>query len=567
MRSCCPALFLLLTTIGLLSAHSNLAAQDLPAPPPAAPRDLLRILDVVPIELQREVTLEGAIDQVARPADLTALVGLATPVAKTRDAIHNPNAHWTVYHLDQEAREPVRLAIVETAYGTQLLTLGQPRLLFVPTERTSLTPRPVAGGTEAPAAVPPASSPPAQLPAPPSAAPPSAELPSPAPPQPAGGGPMLRPASLQQPVPETESASDQPGAPAAGEAAPLDHYKVYEVIEQRCVKPLGKKVDLCGWHLKEPGVTLMMPRYLAVPVAKTHADQRHEILRGDELLAIYETDCNPQCSGAAEASDQFGRHLLSLCDTDLLAVPATARFVPPPTGLDHFLLENLDPVKVEHTIRLQGLFDLESREATVNWLSHLGTSVRVSGFERLDPAARLTTYIIEQEFPDPVRTVRVWNEFGEQELYLGRPIHLLVPAREQGAAAGSQLDHYKCYLVLRSCCGGPHAVSVTDPDGVDRTVAVTIPKLYCVPVTKTREGVVEEQKTPRNHLVLYGITHRNRTAQTNVEDQFGAQQVTLRTGVLLGVPSLLLNTFPPIPKPPAAAEVPGEQSVSLEGEN
>ena len=209
----------------------------------------------------------------------------------------------------------------------------------------------------------------------------------------------------------------------------------------------------------------------------------------------------------------------------------------------------------------------------------------MSGFDVIDPNARLTSYAIEQQFPDPVRTVRIWNEFGEQELYLGRAMHLLVPAREtggdgsaaierelgaEGGEAGAnggeagRLEHFKCFIVLRSCCVGPHRITVTDPDGVDRSVAVTTPRLFCVPVSKKRDGAeaVEEVSTHRNHLVMYAITRRDRVVETKVTDQFGANGVTLRTGVHLGVPSLLLKSFPPLPSRPSVEAAEGEQSVS-----
>jgi hypothetical protein len=322
------------------------------------------------------------------------------------------------------------------------------------------------------------------------------------------------------------------------------------------------RFNLLGAYGLETGVEVTRPRFLAVPLVKMHDGTTHEVHSPQRYLTIYATQpADARLDATVRVVDQFGTHQLCLCSADLFAVRSTARYVAPPAGLDTVLVRDVVDVDFQEEVHLQGVWDKSPIKTRLSKLTVMGSAVQVDGVPPVAANARYTGYVLSQDFPDPVRTVRIWNQFGEQELSLGRPVHLLVPARPSGEqAGGSRLDHYKCFVVLRSCCGERRPVTITDTDGVDRAVKVGFPKFFCVPVAKQRGDVNEAINEARNFLTLYDIACDTPGVAAEVVDQFGTYELDVRRSVLLGLPSLQLEVFPPVG--PSTLPPPAETSVS-----
>jgi hypothetical protein len=206
--------------------------------------------------------------------------------------------------------------------------------------------------------------------------------------------------------------------------------------------------------------------------------------------------------------------------------------------LDYFKFYDVANQRVGDRITLQGQFDKEPEVVQVlvlDLFGHVVTKNRESVFE---PAARLAWYSLFDPVPEPTRRVVIENQFGAQNLVIGRAGALLVPSRTYGPRSTfpERLDHFKVYRVLD---GKPvdKVVSLKDPFGA-KDVAVSTPFAFGVPVTKHHGSITTSIQNKDAHLVIYRITPHSTGWSLRARDQFGLREIQASRAVLLAVPSL-----------------------------
>ncbi len=207
--------------------------------------------------------------------------------------------------------------------------------------------------------------------------------------------------------------------------------------------------------------------------------------------------------------------------------------------LDHFKVYLVEPHEVEYKVELMGQFDKEPKVAVLRRLSHFAVVVRKNKEEIIDKNAHFTVYDIRQEVEEPTRVVKITNQFGDQKFRIGQPIGMLVPARkvEEGLEFPKELDHYKCYAVLRGAEPVDKEVALADQFRKDE-VKVGAPRIFCVPVIKVHKDKKYAIHNERDHLTFYAITPTPDTEKTRgVVDQFDDRRLRITRGILLGVPS------------------------------
>ncbi len=327
----------------------------------------------------------------------------------------------------------------------------------------------------------------------------------------------------------------------------LDHFKGYEVTDCRPVNRVVSLLDPSG--ICESHVPVLKPRYVALPVEKTHDGNVTEITDPDRCLAFYEIQSTSEPLVTVGIEDQFAQCDVCLRKAVLLGTPSRVTLIDTATDLDNFQVYDARDVPVEEVVKLQGPFEQDARQALAHLMTSAATPVGIDGADVIDTRAHFTWYAINDSSLDPVRTVTIWNRFGEQRLNLGRAAVMLVPAGVDGAAAPADLDHYKGYLVLNSSDFRPEFVDLEDAFKVSEQTEVRGPALFCVPVTKThgdaQSGPIQRV---RDHLTFYGtdgglVTDRS----LGLRDQFGAYETELTKRIMLGVPTMRLDVFPPIP--------------------
>lgn len=340
----------------------------------------------------------------------------------------------------------------------------------------------------------------------------------------------------------------------AGSAPPvgLDHYKVYEVRQTKCVDRGNHFVDLQDSLGEDKQVEVRFPRYFAVPVAKTVGGQRFPIQNAEEHLTIYEIPERKYSVGQWQVEDQFGTRDLTIETSELLCVPSRLREITPPQGVDHFQIYDVIDQPIDHQLPLRGQFDRASVETRLHRLTHVATAARKNDEPLVNEDAHFTVYQISQQVADPIRMVQAWNQFGEQQLWIGAAHQMLVPAQRPAGNALDEIDHYVCYPVVRRCSFAPTRVTLDDRWGDPREVSVTTPMWFCVPVTAGQGEIHNEL----NHLVIYRISprHEPEPAEVEVEDRFGIWELTLRQSVMLAVPTLKFEFFPPLAEVAEATE-------------
>jgi hypothetical protein len=141
-----------------------------------------------------------------------------------------------------------------------------------------------------------------------------------------------------------------------------------------------------------------------------------------------------------------------------------------------------------------------------------------------DPTAHMNCYRLQEEHFENIDVI-VTNQFGEQKLTVRRVDSLCVPAIKDGIPSDLDINHYKCYSVLRARGQKrfeQREVTLEDQFEFKNTI-VKRPKLLCNPVDKNGEPV----PSPESHLVCYSITDaagQDRFDRTpvEIEDQFNS---------------------------------------------
>ena len=180
----------------------------------------------------------------------------------------------------------------------------------------------------------------------------------------------------------------------------------------------------------------------ALMVGVGGAARAHHVI--DHYKVYNVADDDPIGVSNVNVSDQFGSSLLALQGVNFLANPVAKQIAP---GIPNFPGQLFYPD--EH----------------LNW------------------------YFISPQEPQPPRSIRVDNQFGEQSVDLGDAIFVLLPAIKDNEISNGGIilnQHFKCY----QAAGAPPGVTVNlqDQFGVMNGVEVGPPSIFCNPAEKTPSG-------------------------------------------------------------------------------
>lgn len=226
----------------------------------------------------------------------------------------------------------------------------------------------------------------------------------------------------------------------------------------------------------------------------------------------------------------------------------------PKFPLDHYKFWKVDGGKpAGKPVMLKGQFDRRPWKTVVKMPEYIANPVNKK--RRDTPEQPIQNeklhYVAYSIDPDPNQPppplIEVTNQFGTKRPWrLQRAMWLLVPAdkRLEGAADNPPKgDHFVCYAAE----GAQAQIPVTLMDQFDKLmekpedVRDFAPALFCVPVSKQREGKpTEEIHDERTHLAIYRIasTKVTKPIPISTNDQFGPQKLNVLYSEYLGVPSL-----------------------------
>lgn len=209
--------------------------------------------------------------------------------------------------------------------------------------------------------------------------------------------------------------------------------------------------------------------------------------------------------------------------------------------LDYFNIYDVANQQAGYVVGLQGQFDKDPEQVQLTYLNFFGNPASKNGEPMHDKNAHLTWYNIMDPTPDPTREVVFQDQFGKQEIYIGRAYGLLVPTWkiEPGSAFPKTLDHYKVYQILH---GEPVMKDVTLEDQFGKmAVKVYYPMFFAVPVKKWYQGQTFGINNADAHLVIYR-TYPNTVQKTiRTRDQFSNRIQNVFRSVLLGSPCKKLD--------------------------
>lgn len=227
----------------------------------------------------------------------------------------------------------------------------------------------------------------------------------------------------------------------------------------------------------------------------------------------------------------------------VLALAAPVGAAPP---LDHFQIYSVKSVPAPFEVGLLDQFGPAFKPGKLQAITFFANPTRkVAGNTTVgisDANAHLTWYTLLQAQPEPVRTVRFKNQFGQHSVDIKDPRALLVPTQKT-SHAGSEfprsLDHYKCYRVVKvNTAPPPPKVTLGDQFGTRQNVQVGPPALFCTPAWKERKG---EKPTAlfdeKDHLAIYKLPAAPKPLGIKTKDQFGEHQLNVLSSVMLAVPT------------------------------
>ena len=161
----------------------------------------------------------------------------------------------------------------------------------------------------------------------------------------------------------------------------------------------------------------------------------------------------------------------------------------------------------------------------------------------VDPNAHLTWYRIEQQDePEPKRTIRFRNQFGDNSVDTGEPRFLLVPAQkttDPDSQFPENLDHYTCYQVdeVHTAPEGV-LVDLEDQFGSQQGVPVGAPLFFCPPALKeTASNPPGQLHNKEDHLAVYQLGPLSAVVEARAKDQFGEWDLRAEEVAFLAVPS------------------------------
>lgn len=218
---------------------------------------------------------------------------------------------------------------------------------------------------------------------------------------------------------------------------------------------------------------------------------------------------------------------------------------------DHFLVYDVTDVPTEKwTVKLEGQFDEKPKEVTIvsitHWANVVGKQHKDSKGKVRDKHAHFTVYRFKQPEPEPRRTVRYDNQFGQGSIDVKMPLFLLVPAEKRSdpdSKPPTRLDHYKVYEVSKvNTAPPPPVVELKDQFGTLQQVAVGEPVFFCVPAVKHREGEKPTKLFNRkNHMVVYQLPALKQRGPVKFKDQFMDFELAVQRPLYLMVPTHKLD--------------------------
>ena len=226
----------------------------------------------------------------------------------------------------------------------------------------------------------------------------------------------------------------------------------------------------------------------------------------------------------------------------LLVVVLALGFAGVAASLEHFAVYEVRPVPVGIGVLLRDQFG-PAKQGKLLSLTHFANPTRkVHGNVSVgvnQPDHHLSWYRLFQPQPEPRRTVRFKNQFGQHSVDIREPRFLLVPARKLPHPAPLQLDHYKCYRVIAINTMPPlPVIRMGDQFGSQQNVLLGRPILFCPPVRKAVRGATSQPIFNRvDHLAIYPVTPQPRALPIRIRDQFGQRSLNVVRKVLLAVPT------------------------------
>ena len=215
------------------------------------------------------------------------------------------------------------------------------------------------------------------------------------------------------------------------------------------------------------------------------------------------------------------------------------------SGLDHFQVYRVKTVAVSFDVKLTDQFDPAAKKGHLAAITQFANpSRKVHGQTQIgieNTNAHLTGYVLKQPQPEPIRTVRFRNQFGQHSVDIREPRFLLVPTQKT-SHAGSEfpktLDHYKCYKVIKVNTAPPLPVVKLGDQFGSRSGQVGKPVFFCNPVQKQRK----DEKPPdlfdkKTHLAIYPLPVLPKAVNIKTRDQFGKRELNVQSSVMLAVPT------------------------------
>lgn len=258
-------------------------------------------------------------------------------------------------------------------------------------------------------------------------------------------------------------------------------------------------------------------------------------MTGKDLLAL---------TGALPVLDARGKGRGTVVFLTVVFLPLVSAACGQPT-LDHFAVYRVDAVETNFQVRLTDQFDLDSKEARLDSLTHFANPTRkIHGATQVgvsDADGHLHWYSLSQPLVEPRRTVRFLNQFGQHSVDTGQPRFLLVPAQKtshQGSEFPDALGHYKCYEVIQvNVVPAMPAVMLGDQFGSTQNVQVGGPRLFCLPVAKVWEGQESPILNADDHLAVYDVPFQTQEEGVTTRDQFGERELRVIQSALLAIPT------------------------------
>lgn len=214
--------------------------------------------------------------------------------------------------------------------------------------------------------------------------------------------------------------------------------------------------------------------------------------------------------------------------------------------LDHFKVYEVEAAEVDIQVRLKDQLAADPKEAQLEALKYFANPTRKVHEEAAvgvtDANRHFNWYAIRQEQPEPQRTIRFLNQFGQHSVDIGDPRFLLVPAQktsDENSEFPESLDHYKCYEVTEvNVAPAPPVAVLGDQFSREEEVKVGEPRFFCMPVMKEWEGTEPRDiVNAEEHLAVYEISPQAHQLDIRTRDQFGEHSLQVLRSVMLAVPT------------------------------